>query len=271
MKYLSGIIAFLILVSCKTNTNSMHSSERLKGATDSSISSKSNIMKEEVYKAIFNFNQIYRKINKDIYFSYRDVYKMYTTGVDDEAIIISDEDRLSSIEKGLKNKKFKGIFSNDFYISIISFKDGLTDPESLGYLLLKGDLGKELMQILSFRDQLNIYIPDIPEYDSSPDMSAFCYKEYHKNRIHLVDNNKAIYKTVYQELALSGREYLLYFIFIENKTNKGNKWLLNNIEICPNEKEEAFDLKFFGELKPFTYFEPYCAESDPDITMMPGS
>ncbi len=82
-----------------------------------------------------------------------------------------------------------------------------------------------------------------------PDMSDSAYIEWHKNRITLLDDNKAKYKVFYGEVGDSqnsnpdghGDYHIVEIAFL----NQSDGWKINNIEIKEQTREQAE--KFYNE------------------------
>ena len=164
--------------------------------------------------------------------------------------MVDDSFRLKTIESGIENKSFINCLSKEYYSKILNFKKTLNDPVNLGYVMTQSEVGKTLIRILSDRYFLNISDDFINE-DPSRFMSEQDYIDYHKERIHIVNENKAIYKNLDAEISLEENLDICYFIFIK----KNEKWLLDGVEICSKEKEEEFDIELIGEYRPIVYYE----------------
>ncbi len=258
MKKLARLFVLLILVSCKTNNNI----EKIIKHSGSSLLTQPITVKDEVYQTIYILDTIFRQTNKNIIHSISGNYRIYTKLDIADSPEIMDKDRIVSIEEALDNEELKAVLTNDFYGSILERKNTMSDPECLGLLLFQDEIGKRLVQILSMRDFLNAFFPYIQGDDPSSDMSDSCYIEYHKERIHFTGNNNvAIYKTYCGEMALTVKEkHIAYFKFIPSAESNDTKWLLDGVEICPEEKQEIFDKRLIGESSPLKYFYPYCEE-----------
>jgi hypothetical protein len=215
----------------------------------------------EIYKTIKILNEYYKEFNYNIFYSYEDVYKIFNNG-DDESELISDSVRYRKINDALSNNDFTSKFSNSFISRINDFKNKQNDIGNLGYLITNHELGKTLLHLQSERKTLNLFFPNVYPDDPSSDMSDSCYHEYHINRIHCINDSIAVYKNRDFELCLRNEQDVIYFIFHKNYLSK---WLLDDIQICPKDEEETFDLKLIGESKPLKYFEPYCENTDPNF------
>jgi len=208
-------------------------------------------LKDELYNVINNLNKTYLETNKEIFYTKWDGYEMYVINEGERDIIKVEESfRLKTIETGINNIDLIGILSNEYYLNIIDFKKTLKDPINLGYLFTRHEVGKSLLSILSERYFLNCFDEDINQ-DPSRYMSEKDYINYHKARIHIVNENKAIYKNLDAEVSLEKNFDVIYFLFVK----ENDKWLLDGIEICPKDKEEEFDIKLIGEPRPIKYYE----------------
>jgi len=221
--------------------------------TKSQSMSEKEEIRNELFKTINEFNNVYYNVNKEIHYSnWKSSYAWFKT-IDGKrkGIEISDIERIKQIENGLMDLSFINILSAGFYNEIIEFKNQIDDPINIGYLITQNEMGKTLLYILSDRDDLNYFEYGVTDDDPSVDMSEQDYINYHKARIHIIDDKKAIYKNRDVEISLEENFDVVYFIF--NKEN--DKWLLDGIEICPKDKEEEFDIKLIGEPRPIKYYE----------------
>jgi hypothetical protein len=225
------------------------------------INDKHNI-KDDIVVSIVNLNNLYKTYNQDIFYSFEERYEAY---INDEPKLIDDEKRLNIIKSCVRDEIFKTSFTSKFYKDFLDFNNSLNDPKTIGYLILKDELGTNFKQFLSQRNSVNLFFPNVYPDDPSSDMSDSCYSEYHKNRIHVVKDSTAIYKNRAFELCVYESFHILYFVFKKDVEESKNKWLLDDIQICPKDEEETFDLKLIGESKPLKYFEPYCENSDPNF------
>ncbi len=210
-----------------------------------------SIAKNEVYQELFNFNQIYRNCGKEIFYTKSEGYEWFIIENGERNFVsIPNSLRLSTIESGLNSVEFRNALTSDYYNQIFLFKKSLNDPINIGYVMTQHELGKSLLSILSERYFLNL-LEDYSNGDPSQYMSEQDYIDYHKERIHIVNENKAIFKNLDSEISLGRNFDVCYFLFI--KENK--KWLLDGIEICTKDQEEAYDIKIIGEYKPIEYYE----------------
>jgi len=210
-----------------------------------------NKLRNELFETIKIFNEVYLKTNKEIFYTKWDGFEWYIIKDGErEYESINDSLRLSVIKNGLNNKEFKSLLTINYYNRTLSFNKSLNDPLNIGYVMTQHEIGKTMLYILSDRDDLNSFDEFINQ-DPSQYMSEQDYIDYHKVRIHIVNEKKAIYKNLDAEVSLENNFDIMYFILIK----ENDKWLLDGIKICKRDEEEAFDIKIIGEYKPIEYYE----------------
>jgi len=208
-------------------------------------------LKDELYNVINNLNKTYLETNKEIFYTKWDGYEWFITRDGERDYeSIEEKTRLNYIEKGFNSNEFKNFLTFNYYNRLLAFKKSLKDPVNIGYLMTEHEIGKTLLYILSDRDDLNCFNEDINQ-DPSRYMSEQDYINYHKARIHIINENKAVYKNLDAEVSLAKNFDVIYFLFVK----ENDKWLLDGIEICPKDKEEEFDIKLIGEPRPIKYYE----------------
>jgi len=249
------IIVFFSLIFILPNGNRDNNYTFLNSKQKTTMHDKSYnivLLKNELYNAIYELDSIYKDVGKEIYFSEAyDYYVWYKTSDSvRESVKISDSDRTGIIEESLKNNALRNVISKGYLERINILYNSIEDPINLGFLFTKHKLGKSLLNILSDRYFLNSF-EDITEDDPSRGMSEKDYIDYHKERIHIINENRAIYKNKDAEISLEENFDVCYFTFIK----ENDKWLLDNIEICSRDQEEEYDIKLIGESKPITYYE----------------